>query len=145
MKKGGKGAKGKKGGQWSYPTSYGQEQGYGYQQPPGYSPAAGGYSGYSGYSGQPLNPGQPPANGYNPKGKGHGKQPWNNFGKGKKGQVANITTYPQEDPNAYNEPQQWYPEGYTQDWDSWQYSAPTANDYQQYAEQQPVQHIGLFG
>eukprot|EP00971_Amphidinium_carterae_P251965 5002674-Amphidinium_carterae.1 len=39
--------------------------------------------------------GQPPSNA---KGKGYGHpQQWNNFGKGKKGQVANIA----DDPNAY--------------------------------------------
>eukprot|EP00971_Amphidinium_carterae_P295738 5873457-Amphidinium_carterae.2 len=80
MKKGNKGNKGKKGsynGQWYDVKGYGQPQSQGYQQ-----------QGYRGYSGQPLNTGQPAANGYNAKGK---PPPWHNFGKGKKGQVANIT------------------------------------------------------
>eukprot|EP00971_Amphidinium_carterae_P244545 4855670-Amphidinium_carterae.2 len=61
--------------------------------------------------------GQPPAAGYNPKGKGYGKQPWHNSGKGKKGQlpVANIADYQHEDNNAYSETEDW--NGYPQDWE----------------------------
>eukprot|EP00971_Amphidinium_carterae_P262131 5199426-Amphidinium_carterae.1 len=66
--------------------------------------------GHSGYSGQSLYTGQPTAFGNAPyKGKGYGQpqhQQWNNFGKGKKGQVANIAG-DSEDPNAYGE--QWHP------------------------------------
>eukprot|EP00971_Amphidinium_carterae_P137348 2721461-Amphidinium_carterae.1 len=64
-----------------------------------------------GYSGQPPYTGQPPYNAKN--GKGYGKPPqqqWNNFGKGKKGQVVNIA----DDPNAYSE-QQWHPDCAWQD------------------------------
>eukprot|EP00971_Amphidinium_carterae_P053226 1048393-Amphidinium_carterae.2 len=82
-------------GQWYDGKGSWQPQSQGYQQ-----------YGYSGYSGQPLTTGQPNASSYNAKRKGYGKPPqWNNFGKGKKGQVANIADYPQGDPNAYNETQ----------------------------------------
>eukprot|EP00971_Amphidinium_carterae_P148775 2949707-Amphidinium_carterae.3 len=79
--KGSKGNKGQKGqrayyGQWNDGKGYQQPQQHAYEQ-----------SGYSGYSGQPLHTGQPHASAHNPKGKGYGKQPWHNFGKGKKGQL----------------------------------------------------------
>eukprot|EP00971_Amphidinium_carterae_P009079 179283-Amphidinium_carterae.1 len=70
-------------------------------------------NGYSGYSGQPPYTGQPPATGLYPKGKGYGRQPWYNSGKGKKGQlpIGNIADYQQEDHNAYGETPNW--NGYT--------------------------------
>eukprot|EP00971_Amphidinium_carterae_P222056 4408247-Amphidinium_carterae.2 len=104
MKKGGKGAKGKKGGQWSYPTIYGQGQGYGQPQPYGYQQV----------SHQPMDTIQ--------KAKAMASNHGTMLAKARRDSRTG--------------------------WDQWDYNYSEFNqgaEHQQCAEQQPVQHIGLFG